>query len=49
MPESNAVATWQHLAAGWMVWALRGRSEALVRIERQMEVGSAATSAVVWR
>lgn len=49
MPESNVVATWRHLAAGWTVLALRGRSEVLVRIEMQKEVDLVVMSTVVWR
>ena len=44
--SSVVVAEWRHVAAGWMVWALRERSEVLARIEMQREGGSVVMSTV---
>jgi hypothetical protein len=48
VPDLSEVAKWRHIAAEWTIWALRGRSEVLERIEMQMEVGSVAMRTVVF-
>ena len=47
MPESSVVARRRHFAAGWILLALRGRSEVLARTVMQREVDSILMSTVV--